>query len=181
MNTFVGRAIALVTLLACTLSLRAEPISYEFDLTITAGPLTGENYSGSFSFDSGLVVPGSTIFGTDLFGSLSFVFHGVTYSASNTDLVELQWDAAGELSDFVIGTDCAGAAGCDIVNGSESWAMLPSAFAYAIVGDANSYISDGPTFRRVLPPSGAPEPGSLALLIGAAIAGLQVQRRHKTP
>lgn len=176
----IRHAFAALALLTLGLGARAVPLTYAFDLSITDGPLTGDTYSGTFSFDDSLVVPGGTILGTDFFGAFGFVYHGVSYTAANADLIELQWNALGELTDFVIGNLCVGAAGCDILPGVESWGMIPSAFAYAVAADPSAtFLSEGPRFRLVGAPSPIPEPATLPLLAAAALLALMTQARQR--
>ena len=75
-----------VTVMAIALPATAASITYDFTVTPDVGPLLGESYSGSFTFDD------STLIGFDAefitVDSLSFSFLGVDYTEADGALGE---------------------------------------------------------------------------------------------
>ncbi len=88
MNHYLTRFFASLGLVLGTLSFlpaaNAALVEYTFVVTPDSGPLDGQSFGGSFSYDDA-VTPGVGFGGEDLFalGSFSFNFNGVLYSLAD--------------------------------------------------------------------------------------------------
>jgi hypothetical protein len=139
----------------------ADELTYDFTVTATSGPLSGTVSSGSFSFDSSVIVPagppatscrpstspcpptGGGVAGSHLLDALDFTWDSIAYNATTANTGFLNFDSSGNLISFCFG-DYAGAGGCAVRAGFEEWDVDGSEFA---------------------PVSGeTPEPGTLVLL-----------------
>jgi hypothetical protein len=162
----------------------ADPVTYDFTVTATSGPLTGSVAEGSFTFDSTIAPPGGGgLMETGLISALSFSWDGVTYSASSANSGDLVFNASGGLLFAQFGNDCASVP-CSAASfpGSKDWLVagpvsaLPAAiFAYAV---GNEGVFNGTvSFSLAPPPTAAPEPATLPML-ALALLGVAVWR-HK--
>jgi hypothetical protein len=77
----------------------ADPVTYDFTVTATNGPLKGDIEEGSFTFDSSIAPPGGGVLDErGLLTNLSFLWDGVTYNASTANTGDMIFDAAGNLT-----------------------------------------------------------------------------------
>ena len=83
------------------------PTRYQFSVTATSGPLTGQAATGTFTIDASIIPPGGgTVSSLHLFADLSFTWDGIQYSATNTQTSSLTFDANGNLTQWDFGTVC---------------------------------------------------------------------------
>jgi hypothetical protein len=170
----VRKALAVLAAFAAICG-NAAPISYEFSVTATDGPLAGTTSEGTFAFDSSIVVPGSSIDATGLITDLDFTWNGIVYNELAANAGFMLFDAAGELSLVVFGTNC-GAALCFTNPFFESWtAVLPGSFSYS-VGSGEVFSGSGSISRISVP-----EPGSLALLAIALVGAVAASSNARWP
>lgn len=164
-----------LTLAAASLPAAAAPITWDFSVAVSTGPLAGNTYAGYFTYDSSIVVPGGTVLTTNLFTDLDFVFGGTTYTEANTQTAGAIFDAAGMLSTVLFGTSCSPGT-CATFVGVDSFALLWSKgsggfIQYALVGSANTRSPDSVTMTQRVP-----EPASLLALAAAGLAGFGGRR-----
>ena len=154
----------------------AVPISYEFSVTATYGPLAGVSSSGTFTFDSSSITPGGRNTGEGLFTDLSFTWYGITYTEFNANTGHLEFDALGELIDVQFGTFC-GYVSCSVSSLKEDWLFVGSpeaaAFAYSI--PPADIFTETAALRRVTA-TPVSEPAPLALVAVALLVAGAVRR-----
>ncbi len=130
-------------------------------------------FDGSFSYNSSVVMPGSSVGGVDLLVAHPF-FLGVS------DVVQpglLGWDASGELNQFMFGSNCS-AGSCSVEPGNNDWLVSTNDFTYSTDDELDGRIEllQSVTYsKRVIP-----EPMSVVLL-GVGLAGLGIVRRRRNP
>jgi hypothetical protein len=156
----------------------ATPITYDFTVTATDGPLNGTVAHGSFSYDSSSITPGAINNATELLTALSFSWNGMAYNQTTANTGRLEFDASGDLLGGVFGSDCI-AGGCSvssIVSATEFYLVPTSggSFLYAIPGTNRVFGGTVTALALVVP---APEPTTLTLLAvglgyGPAVAAL---------
>ena len=183
----------LAGMLAWVPSACADEVTYDFTVTATSGPLSGTVSSGSFSFDSSVIVPagppaqscrpatspcpptGGDVAGSHLLDALDFTWDSISYNATTANTGGLNFDASGNLISFCFGNH-AGAGGCAVQTGFEQWTVDSSEFIYSVPG-GHAYWFGTVTFAPV---SGAtPEPGTLVLL-GTGLLGVLASGLRKT-
>ena len=158
----------------------ASPITYDFTVTATDGPLSGTTEGGTFSYDSSSTVAGGgQNAGAGLLTALSFSWNGIAYDQTRANTGFLDFNASGELIRAVFGTDCA--AGCIVPASTNAWAFNlspaggPLEFFYTVSGNAGLF--EGSVTAELAVP--APEPNTLALLgIGCAVVGAARRSRR---
>ena len=176
---------ALLAISCCALPVAASAalVEYNFNLPLNAGPLAGGSYGGSFTLDDSLGA--GTHSGLGLLGSLDFDFAGQHWTTANANTGSLTLDADGNLTGILFGSHCSPS--CSTFPGLNSWTLLWTGdlnfalFNYSLQGSNSTFlaIAEGsPLVERAV--TDVPEPSSLALLAGAALAagaGLRRQRR----
>lgn len=177
-------------------SAQASPVDYDFAVNVTSGPLLGTpTSSGSFSYDTSSIVTGGYITQVGLLTALHFSFNGIGYNASTANTGYLGFDSTGNLTSFVIGSNCGyneavGYETCTVQAGSDQWSIatvngfLGSAFTYSTSNSPSS--SDGFAYGTVSfsqvdapPVASVPEPDTLGMFgFGALLLGVFVRRRR---
>lgn len=174
MKTVLGRVAPIALWLACT-CVAASPITYDFTVTASDGPLAGTVAQGDFTFDSSSITPGAVNGTTGLLTALHFAWNGIVYNAGTANTGALAFDAAGNLLNAVFGTQC-NPGFCSGSAGIEGWTVIaPGLFLYTPSGfDAGS--TGTVTLRLAVP-----EPGVLALLAAALMTMAFTGRRRRQP
>ena len=195
MRSMFSRALVLCGLagmLAWVPCASASEVTYDFTVTATSGPLSGAVSSGSFSFDSSVIVPagppaqscrpatspcpptGGNVTGTHLLDTLDFTWDNISYNADTANTGFLTFDASGNLIGFCFGDHYEGA-GCAVQTGFEQWTVDSSEFIYSVPG-GKAYWFGNVTFAPVS--AATPEPGTLGLLGTALLSGVGLSRRR---
>lgn len=167
--------LALSLLLAPAIA-QAAPITYDFSVTATTGPLAGATSSGTFTFDSSIIpAGGGTVNQTGLLTDLNFTWNGIVYDETTANTGGLTFAANGSLSSELFGNHCF-AGGCLINSGTNDWAMLGQVFFYAS-GGGSAVVS------LAAAPTPVPEPASMSLLglglVGGAVARARRRRSQQ--
>jgi PEP-CTERM motif len=161
----------------------AAPVTYDFSVTATTGPLAGTTETGFFSFDSSsipAVLPGNNN-ATGLLTDLEFRWNGIDYTEATANTGGLSFDATGTLVGFLFGSNCAATGGgCSVNAGAEQWlvsATLEPLFEYSVPGATGLFFGTLDFQLRATvpePPTGA----LLALGLSAVVvAGWRRSRR----
>lgn len=181
---------AAAVLLIATPAAHATPITYDFTVTATTGPLTGNVANGSFTFDSSSVTPGARNANTNLLTNLVFTWDGITYTAATANTGSMTFDSSGRLRNFSFGNACS-AGSCSVAETEEKWyASLGimgdgvKGFAYSVSGPPGTGTGYGNVVFSLAPaiPAPIPEPGNLALFGGGLLLMLgsfEVMRRRQ--
>ena len=141
----------------------ATPVSFDFSVNVTSGPLSGNTYNGNFSYDSSSIIAGGSNDAAGLLTALNFNFNGNSYDANTVNTGSLVFDSAGTLSFFMFGTDCS-ANLCLMSSGTDGLLVSPDYFAYTLKGDNGFYSKSGANAVTYdLAPVHVPEPGSLGM------------------
>jgi len=144
--------------LAFCLPATAAIVNYQFTVSATSGPLDGQSFDGSFSFDD-QDQPPATIDGLFPLVSFSFDFDGTAFALGDLDYGDAVFD-----SGSFIGLE----AGNSTFSFLPAISPLPPAFLYESVqgpGDGN------PSFTQVPEPAGG-------LLAAAAFGAMLIGRRR---
>lgn len=158
----------------------ASTLTYDFTVTATSGPLSGDVSQGSFTVDSSIIPPGNGgppldggVFGTDLLTSLSFTWNGIAYSTSSANSSFVEFGTGNTLVEAGFGTNC-NQFGCGDAGGTNGWYVFYNTFYYALPAYPQ-FIFDGHVSYSVTP---VPEPATNSLL-GLCLAGVLFMRRRK--
>ena len=148
----------------------ATPITYNFEVTVTTGPLAPDVVTGTFTFDSSIIPSGGG--GVPLSGlltDLAFQWNGTAYTEATANTGFLNFDAAGGLTGYAFGNNCAPSF-CAVFGGNDQWYASNGEFVYSLPRQ--------PIFFNtvVLTQVTAPEPASL-MLISLGVVGALVRRR----
>lgn len=152
----------------------ATPITYNFTVQVTGGPLDGNVQNGSFSYDSSSITPGSTNSTNGLLTAFDFTFDGIAYDASTANTGALGFDSAGDLNYFFISSSCPS---CTFAPGTENFTATPgmNGFIYSTT-TFNSYAFGDVSFARA--GVSVPEPGALGVFgFGVLLLGVAARRR----
>lgn len=153
---------------------QATPITYNFMVDVTSGPLLGDTESGSFTFDSSSVIPGGFNSASGLLTAFDFTFNGITYNAGTANTGLLGFDLAGDLTYFLISSSCPL---CTFAPGTENFTLTPgvNGFVYS-TATFDSYAFGDVTYALASVP--VPEPGTLVLYgFGLLLLGVTTRRR----
>lgn len=176
-------AAAFILILMATGLANAFPITYDFTVTATSGPLNGTVEHGTFGYDSSSIVPGGENSAAGLLTSLSFSWNGVAYDQAIANTGDLVFDASGNLILALFGTNCGSGCSVDAAdNANEFYTFaspgLPNNFVYTVLGRTDAFFEGTTTAALAVP---APEPTTLALLgLGCALVGaVRRSRRNR--
>ncbi len=151
---------------------KATTLYYDFSVTATSGPLNGDMASGTFSFDSSSITPGSTNTTAGLLTSLSFTWDSVAYTEATANTGWLVFDGSGNLTDATFGNDCI-AGTCSVNAGVEQWYVGDGSFTYTLASDSSTFWSGTYSFSQI------PEPSTVALTSAGALALFALRRRRR--
>ena len=181
MSTKLGSKAACFALAAAAIAFvpaaQATPLTYNFTVDVTSGPLAGKTQNGSFSFDSSSVTPGSTNSTSGLLTAFNFTFDSIAYNASTANTGALGFDSAGSLNYFFISSSCPQ---CTFAPGTENFTVTPGqdGFVYS-TATFGGYAGGNVTFA--IAGVSVPEPGTLGLFgFGLLLlGGIAARRRLK--
>ena len=165
---------------------QATPISYDFSVNVTSGPLSGNTYNGSFSYDSSSIISGGYNNASGLLTALNFSFDGTTYDATSANTGWLGFDAAGNLDSFVFGNNCPDGT-CTVQSGYDQFYVIyapyaspPGSFVYSMNGWNQASIVNSPETITFAPATvHVPEPGSLGLFCFGTLLLLAASLSHR--
>ena len=171
-----GVVVGLVLLSAA----EARPVTYEFVVTATDGPLQGQTSVGTFTFDRSLITDAySVVAAPDLITQLSFDWNGVHFDETSANTGALAFEG-GRLIYTLFGNECYGG-GCGM-DGTlvTEWVAgtyydIQPLFEYRTFPDPNIY--EGTTV--VIGPLPEPATASLALVGLLGWAGLRSRTRSR--
>ena len=121
----VALAAVVAFLLLGASAAQAAPITYDFTVTGTSGPLNGTAAHGTFSYDSSSIVPRGANQATGLLTSLSFSWNGISYDQTTANTGDLRFDLSGNLTQAQFGSNCS-SFGCSLTFGSNSVIAHPT-------------------------------------------------------
>ena len=174
---------------------QAAVFTYDFTVDITEGPLVGNQYSGSFSYDDSSEL---TSFGGYRPFDFTFDFKGKTFTES-----DLQIDAGGYGGFYPLGTGYLGEEGLVTASiGLYDFPPEPEDFPkiiflssdfYGYLGNCSSSDCPEPSFgpgsfgsvtyqlRPPSPPTSVPEPGTVGSLLFLGLSSLFLKRKSIFP
>ncbi len=148
---------------------QATPVNYDFSVRVISNPALSAN--GTFSYDSTSIIAGGTNSAIGLLTALDFTFNGITYNANTANTGFLSFDADGNLSNILFGTNCNTRL-CSLPG--NSWFARSGNFTYDRRGTGRLTFSLAPV------PVSVPEPSALGLFgLGALMIGLLVGARRR--
>ncbi|MGH7049765.1 MAG: hypothetical protein ACREFV_00270 [Acetobacteraceae bacterium] len=124
-------ALAFLGVASCARGEKASVVTYEFTVTIEAGPLRG-SHIGTFSYNSSSITPLHTNHATDVLTTLNFRLNGITYNARTAHTGELTFGPTGNLllnHGPLFGTGCDPNV-CRVDPGVNSWDVDGTIFFY---------------------------------------------------
>ena len=156
---------------------QAAPATYQFSVAVTDGPLAGRSSTGTFTFDSSIIVPNDSVSQTGLFTDVSFVWDGIPWDETTVDSSFLGFNPDGTLYGALFGTNCGPSGfGCGLNADPlplSQWFFGISdgvgIFDYvSMLKDPNPYYTYEVSMSQVpVPGTGALVPLALGLLWGA--------------
>ena len=145
----------------------ATPVNYDFSVQVITDPSLSAD--GTFSFDSSSITPGATNTATGLLTALDFTFNGITYDATTANTGFLSFDADGNLTNILFGTNCDKVKNCSL-----PWFARSGTFTYGRPGTGKLSYSLATAAVPV------PEPSMLGLFgMGALLIGLFFGTRRR--
>jgi hypothetical protein len=176
MRKQVMGTIAAAAMLAMSAAATGSPITYDFTVNATSGPLSGDTASGSFTFDSSTIPSGGgTVFATGLLTALNFTWDSISYDAVTANTGWLTFNPTGSLTGFVIGNDCT-ALSCTVITFTPGWLAAPGVMGFGYATAAHTPIGFGNVSYSLA--SAVPEPATFSLL-ALALACLGITRRRR--
>lgn len=170
--------VALLSILFVPLC-HSAPLTYQFTVTALTGPLAGQTSQGSFSFDSSVIIPGSTVQQSGLLTTLDFTWDSIHYDETSADTGFLKFHNDGTLASALFGSNCV-LGSCSVsANALGQWIIIKS---------TNPIYSPPPVFYYGTPQGVydgfvdylVPEPASLHTmavgLVVLALASIRIRR-----
>ena len=157
----------------------ATPISYQFTVAATDGPLAGISSTGSFSYDDSSITPGAFNDAVGLLVALDFTWNGIHYNQSTANTGQLWFRGDGRLIWPVFGNSCSPGT-CVAIAGSEQWFVNGLFFDYSVAGANSVFTGTVTTIPPLVPGSSISEPASVALLCVLLATALAARRRARS-
>jgi hypothetical protein len=107
LSNFAARIVVCVALSFVAMNAQAVPVTYQFGVTATDGPLVGTTSIGTFTFDSSIIPAGGGFVSiAGLFTDLAFSWDGVNFDETTANTADLGFEADGTLIYTLFGTHC---------------------------------------------------------------------------
>lgn len=103
---------------------RAEVLTWDFSVLVTAGPGTGTTLSGAVSVDATGLPVGQGISQVGLLTDLEFAFDGTTFDETTANTGYLEFNPDGSLKVLSFGTDCGPGYCGSGPNGTTNWFLV---------------------------------------------------------
>jgi MYXO-CTERM domain-containing protein len=184
----VGKRLAsgllvVVTLAVLAVPAHAVPVTYDFFVTATSGPLVGATAPGAFTYDTSVIpAGGGEVDALNLFSALHFTWNGVTYDQTTANTGDLVFDAAGHLTHLSFGNNPF-AGGATILGQTGQWTIhgnLPTQVQIIYSVTSTPQLGGGPIELTQVATGAVPEPltASMASFGLAALAVAAGRRRR---
>ena len=178
-------ALALVTVILTARIGSADPVRVSFTAHPAANdPVNTGPSTGTFTFDSSLVVPGALVSdaANGLATDVSFFWGSTLFDITTADLIEMRFDAAGALEFWHLGGRAASLTSWVSQPGEQvvdDFSISPGgpgrSFFYTLQGRAGTFQG-----RVTADPAPVPEPATWLLLGSGAVALLRRRRSRGT-